>query len=281
MTLDDVTTFAEGTTNVEPAVEPDVSDLAPQTTRDDKGAPRVPLEAVVAARRHAAELKRENEGLKAQAAKSGEIEAALRDVQPYVEFLKAHPDVVTRATEPTPSVPAVDPQTTRLARDLELYTSDGQPDVKRAEAVLGVIERVATAKAQATVAPVAETAHQQQSQLLYQRALVTKDREGRTVDPQTLSEMWAMVPAEASASPEVARILWLAAAGRERLQPAGSPPSRPGAPVERERAGGRDAGATSLSEFEQRILTARGISRKDYDAQTKDWTPGEPVILEE
>ena len=102
-----------------------------------------------------------NKALKARAEQAAQLEAEVADLRPYAKFLKDNPQLLQpRQPEPAPVAdqPSIDPEAEELARLLDLYTPEGQPDIKRASKFLTVADKRADKRVQQAVAPVHELA---------------------------------------------------------------------------------------------------------------------------
>lgn len=236
----------------------------------------VPIGAVIAERK-------QRQTLQAKADRADQLEAYVNESRPYVEFLKNNPDLLRPRQAVAPAAPtgeAVDPEAEEMAKLLDLYTPDGQPDLKRASKFLKVVDVKSERRVQAGMAPVHERNFQEQSARNFQLASQYKDPQGRSPDPKALLHVWKTVSAEQSANPDVASILTLTAlgAGYATSKPQPAAPGTP--PVVTEGAGGGPRRA-SLSDIEQKIAKDRGVSHAAWAEDTKTFVKGRANQLED
>src|SRR5713101_1462653 len=188
---------------------------------DVAGKKFVPVAALIGERK-------QRQAFQEKAARVDELEQFAREAKPYVEFLKANPDLL-KPKEPAPSpsaAPPADPQAELLAKTLDLYTADGKPDLVRANTVRALVSQTAQQIAQQTVAPYQERSAQEQSARNFQVALSVKDANGRSPSPQALAQIWRTIPAAQTADPNVASILALTALGLDSVN-IKAPPAAP------------------------------------------------------
>lgn len=268
----------------DPPADPPVADPPPA---DDDGAAEVeavevggkkyvPIAAVINERR----LRQQSQ---TRAQRADELEAYVNDARPYVEFLRANPNLLTpRQPDPAPAAPAApdaDPEAVEVCRLLDLYTPDGQPDLKRAAQFLVISDRRSDRRVQQAVAPVHQTRFEEQSARNFHLASQYKDPSGRPVNIKALEQIWRTVPAEQSADPNVASILMATAIGlgyaSGKPQPLAPPP-----PLVTE-GGGGGARPKPLSAIEQRVAKDRGVSEATWADATKTFQPGRANQLED
>ena len=173
-----------------------------------------------------------------------------------LDKLKARPDIVATimqvpAAQPSPVQgyqPPVDPgeailakqDAEDLARTLELYTPEGQPDLARARKLAAMMRGVGRQEAQGAVAPLSQNMAQGQAGTLKTQYAQVKDKAGRTVNSQILDQIWGIVPPELIAKdPAVAGILYYAARGYAAHHGLDEPVPPARAPILSEPAGGR------------------------------------------
>ncbi len=268
---------AEPVAPVEPT-DPDAHE--PEGTQDISGQKMVPLAALVEARR-------EKAAFKEKAAQYDQTIGYVQQIKPYVEFLQANPGVMSRTTQETAptSVTTTQPAdegAMELARTLDLYTANGEPDVIRAQKVQRIIKTAAKSEAESEVAPLRESTTRERSGFMYQRALVTKAPDGRTPDRTTLDRLWANTDPRISATEEGAAGLVAMALGLQVMQGTAAAPQAPLAPpLHTEAPGGRTPNRAPLSALDQGIAKLRGIDEKTYAERTKGFVPGRPSVLED
>jgi hypothetical protein len=265
----------------EPPADPDAHE--PEGTADVAGQKMVPLSALVEARREKAALKQKAE-------QYDQTIGYVQQVRPYIDFLQANPGLMTRTqqeTSPTPTTTTqpVDENATELARTLDLYTATGEPDVKRAQKIQKMIQVTAKAEATAEVEPLRESTVRERSGFMYQRALVTKAPDGRTVDRHTLDRLWTNTDPKISATEEGAAGIVAMALGLQLMQGTAAPiPAATQAlapPLHTEAPGGRTPNRAPLSSLDQSIAKLRGLDDKTYAERSKGFVSGRPSVLED
>lgn len=266
----------------EPQVEPPAptEDDIPEAVEVSPGQRVVPVGVVKA-------LREELRQLKPLAEQAQQLDAYVRDVRPYVEFLKANPNLLQPQTQPQPAAPQTDPALVELARTLELYDpATGQPDVARAAKIRDLTRAEAQAIADQRIAPLQEGTHEQRAAANLQAILATKDADGRPLEQQyvvqAVQTITSSLPsAEAKrilADPKVAQLLRLTALGMQASAKKSGPvpPTEP--PLHVESPGG--GGGVVLSEDSRRLAKLAGIPEKDYAERAKRFQPGRSNVLE-
>lgn len=230
---------------------------------------------------------RELKPLKDKADAYDQMAGYVHQAQPYIEFLKAHPDLMTRTTQQTAPTPItttqpVDEDAAELARTLDLYTSAGEPDVKRAQKLMAVVDRAADAKADAKVKPLVESTTRERSAYNYQRALVTKAPDGRAPDKMLLDTLWARTDPAITATEEGATALAMLALGMQTFQGQAPPPQAPQtAPVVTEGVGSRNPNRPTMTALDEKIAGMRGRSADEWSKLSRTFQPGRPNVLED
>ena len=263
-----------------PAAEPPPATPPPEAEHPDAvevaGKKFVPVAALIGERK-------QRQAFQEKAARVDELEQFAREAKPYVEFLKANPDLLKSKDSAPPAAgaaPPADAQAELLAKTLDLYTADGKPDLSRANTMRTLIAQTAEQIAQRTVAPYQERSAQEQSARNFQVALSVKDANGRSPSPHALAQIWRTIPAAQTADPNVASILALTALGLDSVT-VKAPPSAPEhAPIVTEGIAGTHR-RPSLSALEKTIAQNRGISEEKWAEHTKDFTRGRPQTLED
>ena len=257
-----------------PPVAPPPDEEHPESV-DVAGKKFVPVAVLIGERK-------QRQAFQEKAARVDELEQFAREAKPYVEFLKANPDLLKpkESAPPASATPPADPQAELLAKTLDLYTADGKPDISRANTMRTLIAQTAQQIAQQTVAPYQERSAQEQSARNFHVALSVKDASGRSPSPQALAQIWRTIPAAQTADPNVASILALTALGLDSVN-SKAPPSAPEhAPIVTEGIAGTHR-RPSLSALEKTIAANRGISEEKWAEHTKDFTRGRPQTLED
>jgi len=264
------------------APEGDPTEAEPEGTIETAGQKHVPLAKYI-------DERREKQALKQKAEQYDQLAQYVHQAKPYIDFLAANPSLMTRTqqeTSPTPvtTTQPADEKAEVLARTLDLYTANGQPDVKRAQTILRTIDDAAEAKADAKVKPLQESTLRERANFNYQRALVTKAPDGRQVDRTILDAIWARTDPETLAKEEGAAGVVAMALGLETMQGKRSAPVTPtqlNPPLYTEPPGSRTPNKAPLSELDQKIATMRGMDAKTYAERAKGFTPGRPSVLED
>jgi len=110
-----------------PPAAPSPEDEHPDSV-DVAGKKFVPVAALIGERK-------QRQAFQEKAARVDELEQFAREAKPYVEFLKANPDLLKSKDSAPPAAgaaPPADAQAELLAKTLDLYTADGKPDLSRA-----------------------------------------------------------------------------------------------------------------------------------------------------
>lgn len=235
----------------------------------------VPLSALLAernARKEAAE----------KAAKVDALEQYQRQAQPYIDFLKANPHVLQQQKpQPEPAKPSADPDALEAAKLMDFYQSDGQPDMARGAKWLELQDRRAARVADQRMQPLAQLSARDRSQQNLNFAAQIKDPEGNTPSLQSLQTIWAAMPAEYTADPNVASVLAVTALGLDRMgrKPGPKPPSQ--GPVVTESLGAAPSPRAILSELDRRVIAQRGLTEEKWQERTKGFKAGRPSPLED
>ena len=258
----------------------------PEGVIDIQGRKMVPVDALIAARKTAAEnaeqkVRAEYEPLKTKAAEADRLAADLAALRPKLDYLARHPELTQEPAKP--DVPSVsDEEAEKYARQYELYTPTGL-DLTRAKRIIAdnraETRRIATEAAQQAVQPYAQTTATAQSRQNFVWAASQRGADGGPlVDPQHLAQMWAEFPAELSANPEVARVILDAAVGASVRQ--GKRPQRAEQePLYTEVPGGRAPGEYRASDMERKIARNVGMSDKQWTDAAKQYQPDAVNIL--
>ena len=247
----------------------------------------VPVAALVAERervRHAERerLAKEYEPLKAKAAERDQLAADLATIQPHIEYLRAHPDVM-KAAQPPEHQAISDEAAERYARDWDLYTASG-PDVAKAKRLMAhgaeEMRRVAREAATEAVRPAMETTAAQSSRQNFIWAASQRGPQGQPlVVPEVLAREWAKLPTELTANPQVAQWVLRAAIGEASLTGA-APPSPPGyEPALSEPSGGGRGHQYRISDLERKMARTAGIKESEWSAQAQAYAPDSINVL--
>jgi len=234
-------------------------------------------------------LREERNSLKDRAAKADQLEAQVRELAPYAEFIRNNQGLLqARQPEPSPQAPAApesDPDAVEAARLMDFYKPDGSLDAEKGAKWLSLQDRRASKLADQRVAPILQRTYQDQAELNYQRALALKDpNTGESLDRRVFQELWNTMSAEEQANPHVAAVVAAAAFGMDRMtakprQKVVAPP--PNAPIVSEASGGVPQNRPSMSRFEESVAKERGIAPSKWQEHTKGYQTGRPSALED
>lgn len=236
----------------------------------------VPVSALQAERQRRQELSQ-------KASRVDELEAFVREAQPYVNFLKANPQVMQpRQEQPVkPAESVEDPDALEAAKLMDFYRADGQPDTARGAQWLKLQDRRAQRVAQTTIQPMREQSAQERSTQNFALALQMQDADGRKPSPEALRTVWQAMPAEYTADPQVASLLAVTALGLDQVQRK-SPPKAPDRdPVITESSGGGPRNQASMTELETRVAQQKGVTATRWQEATKGFQKNRPSPLED
>lgn len=235
----------------------------------------VPLSALAAARQAAREAKEQVAALKPKAEKVDQIVSEWQAAQPLLERARQQ-----TAPPPAPKGPLSEADAVEYAKDLDLYRPDGTPDVDRAQRLAARQQAIAEKQAQQYVQPLIQHTAESQSRANFEQAAAFRGDQGIQADRGILQQIWSGVPAEMSAQPHIARVLWSQAVAESLLQgkikvgAATVPP-----PVVTESLGGSTT-KPALSVQERRFADAAGITTKTFEEISARFKPGERNSLE-
>lgn len=279
-----------------PATEQAVSDedTVPDGTIEGTGGVQfAPVKAVIAERTQRKEAQKQLAAIQEQltaaqqkAQRYDELAGYVDQARPIIEAVRNRPDLVEQARQPKQEAapkPLSDAEAVEYAKDLDLYKPDGTPDVDRAQRLAQRQEALASRSAQAAIAPFQANDAQRASATMKSQILAYKDSNGHTVDAGILNDLWAGVPAELSAKPEVAGVLYqmalgaTVAAGKYKgTQPPGPPP-----PLQTESLGNRGGAPKDLDVFGQKFAKAADIKPSEFAKASGRYVPGQTNSLED
>ena len=291
------TPAVETKTETPPPVAAEVEDTDPEGTIEASGGVKfVPLEAVKAerGRRKESEAKlREKdaliEALKPKADQFDQAAQYLEQARPIIETLKQRPDLVALAKNPPPKQEPIGPLTNdeavEMAKDLDLYQSDGTPDIARAQKIAKRQEALAQRQTQQALAPIHQREAQSGSEFNRRAILNLKDKDGNAIiDPEALNTVWRVVDPAESAKPEVATTLYRLALGlmaEKGMTNGGSRRTTATEPVvPTESIGGGRPGPETLNATAQNFQRASGMTAKEYSTLRESVKLNEPNVLE-
>lgn len=269
-------------------------DSVPDGTIEGTGGVQfAPVKAVIAertqrkeAQKEAASLREKLTAAEQKAQKYDELAGYVDQARPIIEAVRNRPDLVEQAkqprAEPAAPKPLSDAEAVEYAKDLDLYKPDGTPDVDRAQRLAQRQEALASRSAQAAIAPFQANDAQRASATMKAQILGYKDSNGHSVDAGILNELWAGVPAELSAKPEVAGVLYqmalgaTVAAGKYKGTQAQQPPV-----VQTESLGNRGGVPKDLDVFGQKFAKAADIKPSEFAKASGRYVPGQTNSLED
>lgn len=220
--------------------------------------------------------------LKQKAALYDESAQYLQQAKPIIEKIKNRPDIIALADKPpAQQQQQADQRAEAYAKQFDLYTPEGKPDITRAQAILADQDARMQSIAQQVVAPLAQTEAQRVAETLYQRTLQQPEVNGFKIDPKFLQEAWSVVPPElVAANPAVAELMKFVAAGRQVLsghKPMQAPPP-PVVPTEP--SGGGRGSDQPLNQMSEKFQQVSGMKPADFRSTREKYTPGGPNSLE-
>jgi len=234
--------------------------------------------------------RRERQALREQANRAVALEQQWREAQPYVEFLRNNPGLLqARQPDPvaaTPSGPKEpDAAVVQLARSLDLYDAQGQPDLARAEQIRGLVRSEAQAIARETVEPMQQRSLREQADANFHRVKQTvKTPEGLQPSDDALRAVWEMVGYQDVSDPRVATVMGVLAHGFDAVRGTNKRPASVPVPppaLVTEASGGNPRTRPVLSPMEERIARDKGISATAWAEHTRGYVPGRPTTLED
>ena len=262
-----------------------VEDPEPEGTVEIPTGKVVPLGALQAERgarkeadRKAADLEQRLTLAEQKAQHLDRIKDEWDQVQPLIQRVRQQ----AAAPPPPQETPKAlsDADAVEYAKDLDLYKTDGTPDVDRAQRLASRQERISAKYAQQAMAPLQANEAQRNSSDMRQRVGQMKDPYGYQVDPAILDEVWRVVPAELSAQPNVAGVLHRVALAEAILKgkhPALKAGQAPSPVVATEGIG---APQRVESDTPSRFASAAGISQAEFKKTASGYKPGASNVLE-
>ena len=255
-------------------------DAEPEGTIVNPGGEKlVPLSALVNQRREAAAAKAELAALKPKAEKFDQVAQEWQAVQPLIQQVRNGTYQPPKPVE-TPAGPLTEQDAIEYAKDLDLYKADGTPDTARAQRLAARQEALADRKAQQYIAPLQQQSAQQQSAAHFEHVASWKDTTGAVVDRAILQDIWSKMPAELTAQPNVAAVMYRVALAETMLQGKHkAAPVPPPAPQHTESIGAAPT-RSEMSAFERNFTQAVDMKPKEYEAISSRYKPGERNSLE-
>lgn len=247
--------------------------------------------ALRGARKEIKEVRRELADAKATAARAPELEQKIQQLEQtlgqYAPVVGAYQAMLQQQQQQPPPPQVDDTDAAEFAKDMDLYTADGQPDVARARRQLDRLDKRAEQKAQQYVQPLAQHTVKQQSDGLLHRAMNTVVQ-GVKPHPDDIRAVWSRLDPSVTATVEGARQVFVQALGLSaaagRLQTVtDTTPTRTTqtaatrgangqftkadlpAPLHTEKAGGKVGAADApLDDREKAAAKAMGITTEEY-----------------
>ena len=231
------------------------------------------------------ELREKVRNLSDKAAKADQLEAWQRENEPALRFLQNNKDLLIQRVAPEPAAPTapqVDPDAREAALLMDFYKPDGTPDDERGAKWLALQEKRASRIADQHLAPIRQRTQQEQASVNYQMARQVKDSNGNTPSEASLRAIWSQMPPELVADQSVAGVLATLALGLDQLNGAKKPTiAAPPPALVTESSGGHPRTRPTLSALEERIASERGVSATKWQEQTRGYTPGRAMSLED
>jgi hypothetical protein len=289
MSLEDDTPLATISEPTPPAPEPPPApvqtqeDAEPEGTIVNPGGEKlVPLGALAGAREKARQEREAREKVEAEVAELRErtkeidtIRTAWQAAQPAIQLARQQQQQQQKPVGPLSEQDAIE-----MAKDLDLYKTDGTPDIGRAQRIAARQEALAAKSAQQYVAPLQQQNAQQQSAANLQAVSQWKDGSGASVDPAILREVWGLMPAEMTAQPNIARVMYSVAVGETLLRGKHKVPTQPPPPAQHTESVGGAPQARELSQFERNFIQTTDMKPKEYEDISSRFKPGERNSLE-
>lgn len=277
-------------TNTEPAAPEPAAEPEPEGVVEVTGRRMVPVETLSAERKRVREAterairEREIAPLQAKANEADAMRSYLQQVQPHLERLRQHPELLEEPKPQPMEAQISDDEARNEARDLELYDAQGQPDLGRAKRIIARrrTEAIAAgqAAAQAAIGPITSQSAAQASRQNFAQAALSRGADGQQlVDPRVLAQLWAQLPPELTQHAQVRDIVLNAAIGAS-VRAGKQGPQRPtqAQPFSESPSGQR--GATfQHSKFTRDIAQAAGMSEKAFSEGARTYRPGEVNTL--
>lgn len=263
----------------------------PEGTIEGSGGVKfVPLQAVIAERTQRKEATgklaakdAEIAALKTKADRLDAIANEWQQLEPVLTKVR-NGEFVPRAAAPPPEAPKplTDAEAVEYAKDLDLFKTDGTPDVDRAQRLAARQEALASRSAAAAVAPFQANDAKRTSDAMFNHIASFKDANGHMVDKGELTKIWDVMPPEMSSKPEVAAIIYdLALAASIRAgKYKGTQAPGPAPVVTTESMGGGGRVRTELDQVGAKFARASDIKTADFLKTSEKYKPGAVNSLE-
>lgn len=272
----------------QPAPPPEPQAATPPPNADDaepegvvvnpSGEKLVPLSALAAARQATRDAKAEAAALRPKADIADKVYHEWQAVQPLIQRAQ---QAAQSSPPPAAKGPLSESEAVDYAKDLDLFKPDGTPDVDRAQRLAGRQEALAQRSAAMMVQPFAQQTAHSQSQANLSQAISWSEKQKTGIDRGIMERVWAIVPPEQSARPDVAGILYRVALAESVMAGNYKAPSTPPPPlVDTASLGTRDAVKTSLNSIDQAFRQAADIPEKRFTETREKYQPGRSNSLE-
>ena len=256
------------------------------TEPEPEGTITIPQGKVVPLGTVQAERGRRKEAEKALAAKEQEIQALAEkaknwdEAKVYLDQAKPYIEKARADLQRPKDTPAVDPALEQYAKDFDLYTADGKPDVERAGRIMKFHDDRAQKTAQQLVAPILQTEASRTAQGLFQQYVSRPEQNGVKVDAKLLAEAFQMVGPELIAqNPAVAEVLYMNTIGRQLLS-GQKPVSAPPPPLVSESLGPGKTPDVALTDMDTKFMQAAQMKPSDFKETRDRYKPGQNNSLE-
>lgn len=240
-------------------VEPDTGggDEEPVKEVEHQGQRLVPTAALQKERAKRQEFAKKARELEARVAELESVKQNWQAIEPYLPLVAEALERHRGGSTPAPAA-GEDAEALAFAQEIGIVNAQGEPDVKRARALLNRIDQQAERRARALVAPAATTAAATQAAMLRERAYQVTDSGGRPyAKREHLDAVLSTIPVELQADPNVMRLALVIARGLDTSPPATEP-------LVTEGPGGSRRGGAALSPIEQAAAAARGIDPQQW-----------------
>lgn len=223
---------------VETPPDDDDDDLEAKVVEDRLTRDRmVPLSEVTRLREKARARKAEAETLSGRvkeleekAAQADQAAEVARQWQAYAQSLATRqPDPAQAGVKPDPRQAereqARQRQAEEVAKTLDLYTSDGKPDVERGLRFLSISEAMAREQSESVARPLRQEMSMERSRANRAALASRLQRQGAAVDTAIFDQLWNHLTPELTANQEVAAVAAAAALGWPLLFGGQAPPA--------------------------------------------------------
>lgn len=261
------------TNDIDPTVtanETDDDDAIVAVEKNAKGESVAPVADLIRYRKESKASKREVESMRSELEQLRGVKDTLAQYQPILQRIQQDPSILTRANAPAQRE-AEDVEARELAEDLGFITADGGLDVSRARRVIDRMDQRNGKLVDQRMAPLAQTTASQTAEGHKHRAKATRMKDGSPVaSDESIEQVFAMLPAELSANPQVAALLPIMAAGLDKMT--GRTPKAPVAryyddPYFTEPAGRGGRPASVLNDDDKRFAKGLGLDEKKFADQ--------------